>query len=110
MIKGAAEAMDTVPCKTCHGDIFTAYAASVHGVLRSGGLTEAPLCFGCHGAHGVSVPSAGEGMKRCLSRLPYRCARCAPDLAAECRAAFRRGVVSRLPRAEGAAQGRSHPL
>ncbi len=63
VIKGASEAMDTVPCKSCHGDIFTAYAASVHGVARSNGQTQAPLCFGCHGAHGVSVPSAGEGMK-----------------------------------------------
>ncbi len=63
VIKGAAEAMDTVPCKACHADIFAAYAASVHGVLRSSGLTAAPLCFGCHGAHDVSVPSAGTGRK-----------------------------------------------
>ncbi len=63
VIKGAAEDMDTVPCKTCHGDIFTAYAASVHGVLRSGGLTAAPLCFNCHGAHDVSVASAGVGRR-----------------------------------------------
>ena len=63
VIKGAAEEMDTVPCKTCHGDIFTAYAASVHGVARSSGETAAPLCFGCHGAHKVSVPSAGAGDK-----------------------------------------------
>jgi hypothetical protein len=63
VIKGAAEEMDTVPCKTCHDDIFTAYATSVHGVLRSSGVTAAPLCFGCHGAHNVSVPSAGQGLK-----------------------------------------------
>lgn len=63
VMKGVAEAMDTVPCKACHADIFTAYAASVHGVLRSGGLTAAPLCFGCHGAHDVSVPSAGAGRR-----------------------------------------------
>jgi hypothetical protein len=67
VIKGAAESMDTVPCKACHGAIFTAYAASVHGVLRSHGVTQAPLCFGCHGAHGVSVPTAGAGLKNvCL--------------------------------------------
>jgi hypothetical protein len=59
--------MDTVPCKACHADIFTVYAASVHGVLRSSGLTQAPLCFGCHGAHGVNVPTAGPGLKNvCL--------------------------------------------
>jgi hypothetical protein len=63
MVKGAAQAMDTVPCKTCHADIFTAYASSVHGVLRNGGLAEAPLCFSCHGAHDVRVPSAGVGRR-----------------------------------------------
>jgi hypothetical protein len=67
VIKGAAEAMDTVPCKACHGAIFTAYAASVHGVLRNRGVTQAPLCFGCHGAHNVGVPTAGAGLKNvCL--------------------------------------------
>lgn len=63
VMKGAAEAMDTVPCKTCHGDIFTAYSGSVHGMLRGAGLTQAPLCFSCHGAHNVKVPTADEGMK-----------------------------------------------
>ncbi|MBU6299838.1 MAG: hypothetical protein KGJ79_13115 [Alphaproteobacteria bacterium] len=63
VIKGVAEAMDTVPCKTCHGAIFTAYAGSVHGALRSAGVTHAPLCFSCHGAHDVTVPTANRGMK-----------------------------------------------
>ena len=63
VIKGAAEAMDTVPCKACHGAIFTAYAGSVHGEARSHGLTQAPLCFGCHGAHAVHVPSEVQGLK-----------------------------------------------
>lgn len=60
--KGAAQAMNTVPCKTCHGSIFDAYSTSVHGVLRSAGVTQAPLCFSCHGAHDVKVPTAGAGM------------------------------------------------
>lgn len=63
VIKGAAASMETVPCKPCHAEIFTAYASSVHGVLRSGGLAEAPLCFSCHGAHDVQVPSAGVGRR-----------------------------------------------
>jgi len=63
MIKGAAEAMDTVPCKACHGDIFTAYSGSIHGMLRNAGVKQAPLCFGCHGAHNVKVPTADEGIK-----------------------------------------------
>lgn len=61
--KGVAESMDTVPCKSCHSAIFTAYAGSVHGMLRSGGITQAPLCFSCHGAHAVHVPSEVEGLK-----------------------------------------------
>lgn len=63
MIKGAAAAMDTVPCRTCHGAIFVAYATSVHGVLRTSGVAQAPLCFSCHGAHDVRVPSAGAGRR-----------------------------------------------
>ena len=62
VIKGAAMSMDTVPCKTCHGAIFTAYAGSVHGVLRGAGA-QAPLCFSCHGAHDIKVPTAGAGIK-----------------------------------------------
>ena len=63
VVKGAAATMDAVPCRTCHGDIFTAYTQSMHGKLRGAGLTVAPLCFDCHGAHGVNVASAGEGVK-----------------------------------------------
>jgi hypothetical protein len=61
--KGVAEAFNTVPCKTCHAAIFTAYSGSVHGMLRGGGLTQAPLCFSCHGAHAVHVPSEIQGLK-----------------------------------------------
>lgn len=63
VIKGAAHAMETVPCKTCHSDIFDAYATSVHGTLRTAGITQAPLCYSCHGAHDVKVPTAGAGLK-----------------------------------------------
>jgi hypothetical protein len=63
MVKGAAQAIETVPCKSCHAEIFTAYLSSVHGVMRSHGLLAAPLCFNCHGAHDVAVPSAGVGRR-----------------------------------------------
>ncbi len=63
VMKGIAESMDTVPCKACHGAIFTAYSGSVHGMLRGGGVTQAPLCFTCHGAHAVHVPSEVQGLK-----------------------------------------------
>jgi hypothetical protein len=63
MMQGAAGSMETVPCKSCHSVIFTAYSTSVHGILRNGGAAQAPLCFDCHGAHDVAVPSAGSGRK-----------------------------------------------
>lgn len=66
--KGAAAALDTVPCKTCHAQVFSAWSGSVHGKARTAGVAAAPLCFDCHGAHGVKVASAGDGMKPvCLS-------------------------------------------
>ena len=40
MMKGAAGSLPTVPCKTCHSAIFTAYAASVHGVIREHGMSQ----------------------------------------------------------------------
>lgn len=68
VMKGAAAAIETVPCKNCHAEIFTAYSASVHGILRKGGLAKAPLCFNCHGAHDIDVASAGVGRRDvCLS-------------------------------------------
>jgi hypothetical protein len=63
IMKGAAASLSTVPCKNCHSAIFTAYAASVHGVIRGHGMLAAPLCFDCHGAHDVAVPSAGVGRR-----------------------------------------------
>jgi hypothetical protein len=63
VMKGVAESFNTVPCKTCHAEIFTAYSGSVHGMLRAGGVTQAPLCFSCHGAHAVHVPSEIQGLK-----------------------------------------------
>jgi hypothetical protein len=63
MTKAAAQSMDTVPCRSCHTRIFTAYSTSVHGLLRAKGEGDAPLCFDCHNAHDVAVASAGVGRK-----------------------------------------------
>lgn len=42
------------PCRTCHAEIFAAYAGSMHGKARgSGEHFDAPLCSGCHRAHDV---------------------------------------------------------
>jgi hypothetical protein len=63
VMQGAAGSLPTVPCKTCHSSIFTAYSTSVHGVIREHGMLAAPLCFDCHGAHDVAVASAGVGRR-----------------------------------------------
>jgi predicted CXXCH cytochrome family protein len=68
MTRGEASSMATVPCRSCHAVIYAAYATSVHGILRTQGVAEAPLCFNCHRAHDVAVPSALEGLAPvCLS-------------------------------------------
>jgi hypothetical protein len=49
--------MESVPCKGCHSGIYDAYAASVHGQVRTKGNVAAPLCSGCHAAHEVKAAS-----------------------------------------------------
>ena len=62
--KAVYETMAAVPCKNCHFDIFSAYAASMHGKARNKpGESAAPLCSGCHSAHEVAAASSGEGRK-----------------------------------------------
>jgi predicted CXXCH cytochrome family protein len=57
------------PCKSCHEEIFAAYAGSVHGQARVGaGEVRAPFCSDCHKAHEVTAAVAGTGLKQaCLS-------------------------------------------
>jgi predicted CXXCH cytochrome family protein len=57
------------PCKSCHEEIFDAYAGSVHGRARVGsGRIQAPFCSDCHRAHEVTAVAAGDRLKQaCLS-------------------------------------------
>jgi hypothetical protein len=64
VIKGAAESIDQVPCKTCHSDIYTAYLGSMHAKARiKSDQSYAPICSGCHSAHAVKATSIGQGPK-----------------------------------------------
>jgi hypothetical protein len=47
-------------CRNCHGSIFDAYEKSVHGRDPSGG---APICAGCHSAHGVTRAAVGMHLR-----------------------------------------------
>ena len=52
-------------CRQCHGPIFDAYAASVHGAA---GSEAAPICADCHGVHRVVRASVGKHLREtCLS-------------------------------------------
>lgn len=58
-----------LPCKTCHENIFNAYAQSVHGGARVNGNVirashiQAPICSDCHQAHQVTAVAASDHLK-----------------------------------------------
>lgn len=57
------------PCKTCHENIFNAYAESVHGRARIDGNNirdshiQSPICSDCHKSHEVTALSIGDGLR-----------------------------------------------
>lgn len=62
--KADRKAIAEVPCRKCHDAVFSAYAASVHGLARSKpGENNAPLCADCHRAHDVTAATAGDRLK-----------------------------------------------
>jgi len=61
------------PCNTCHGEIYDAYAQSVHGQARANGNVirgshiQAPICADCHSAHDINaVASVDHLQTTCL--------------------------------------------
>jgi predicted CXXCH cytochrome family protein len=58
-----AEAEAAMPCGKCHEDIFKASAKDVHGLAQADKDTKAPVCSGCHQAHGVKAASLGSGIR-----------------------------------------------
>jgi hypothetical protein len=61
-------------CKSCHENIFEAYAQSVHGEARTNGNVirashiQAPICADCHRAHETTAVAAGDLVQTtCLS-------------------------------------------
>ena len=57
------------PCKTCHENIFEAYAQSVHGAARANGNVirdshiQAPVCADCHRVHDISAVAASDRLQ-----------------------------------------------
>ena len=52
-----------MPCGKCHEDIFKASAKDVHGLAQADSDSKAPVCSGCHQAHGVKAASLGSGIR-----------------------------------------------
>lgn len=71
MAKAAFDTATGTPCSKCHGSIYEAYAASVHGQALKAGRTDAPVCSTCHSAHDVKATAAEDRVKdACLGCHP----------------------------------------
>ncbi|NJN63674.1 MAG: hypothetical protein HC882_01540 [Acidobacteria bacterium] len=44
-------------CGKCHESVTTEFYEGIHGQLVQRGETDAPVCTGCHGEHGILSPS-----------------------------------------------------
>ncbi len=47
-------------CSKCHGEVYSRYMKSDHGIAVAAGTRGAPGCTDCHGEHEVASPSNGE--------------------------------------------------
>ncbi len=60
-------------CGKCHGDVFTAYARSVHGnALVQGHSSDVPVCVDCHTAHTILDARTQDYREK----VPEICGRC----------------------------------
>jgi len=64
-LKAEFDVLAGTPCRQCHTAVFEAFGGSVHGrALARPGHTAAPICSGCHTAHGFSSLGQSEQMTR----------------------------------------------
>ena len=68
-----------VDCATCHDEVATSYAASIHGQARANGSDEAPGCLSCHGTIHVLVPADDPDSPINPANLPGTCGSCHAD-------------------------------
>lgn len=83
-LKAAFDVLAGTPCRQCHAAVFEAFGGSVHGrALARPGHTAAPICSGCHRAHGVSSLGQSEQMTRvcrgCHAKIEVTHARWLPE-------------------------------
>jgi cytochrome b subunit of formate dehydrogenase len=65
-----------VDCSTCHPDMVSQFASSIHGKARQNGDREAPICQSCHGAVHYIVPVTDPASPVSKKNLPDTCAAC----------------------------------
>ncbi|HAV76389.1 MAG TPA: cytochrome C [Anaerolineae bacterium] len=73
-----SDARQDIPqtCAQCHGAVFEAYAASVHGAtLFTEGNADVPTCTDCHGVHSIEDPNTNTFH----NSIPSVCADCHTD-------------------------------
>jgi hypothetical protein len=62
-------------CGVCHVEVDAAYRRSVHGRARERGVTDAPACTGCHGAH--AIRSSDDPISTVYAgNVPAACSKC----------------------------------
>ncbi|OGW29138.1 MAG: hypothetical protein A2X56_03275 [Nitrospirae bacterium GWC2_57_13] len=71
----AAATSNSIACRKCHEDAYAQYASSVHGLARSEGKENAPLCISCHFAHKVSPAMVSQSIRSAC----FECHHDAPD-------------------------------
>ncbi len=63
-------------CGHCHASEEKRYREGIHGQLTARGETDAPVCTGCHGEHGILPPSDPDSPVSPTKVAEETCARC----------------------------------
>ncbi len=69
------EDLEMVDCGLCHDDIADMYGKSLHGQAVENGITLAPRCWDCHGAHYID-PVDSPNSQVTKFNIPFVCGRC----------------------------------
>lgn len=67
-------------CGTCHEEIASAFAASVHGKAAAKGIADSPVCTDCHGEHRILEPARADSPVFASNVPKMTCGRCHGDL------------------------------
>ncbi|HEX4006549.1 MAG TPA: cytochrome b/b6 domain-containing protein [Acidobacteriaceae bacterium] len=66
-------------CGKCHGDVYNAYAASIHGQAVAKGVLQAATCTDCHSEHRILAPGDSASPVYMANVSQEACSRCHAD-------------------------------